>query len=466
DDAVFMLTVELMGRYANIIFTDENNKIIDCTRRVGADMSSVRQIAPGITYVMPPKQDKKDPREAIEADFANVLTGRKKINAALVEAFFGLSPDMAKRLVKNVTDKTECDELTDAEKDALTKYLVNFYSHLKSGEVTPHLLLDENESPIKIYPFCIEAENSKAADSMQAGLDELYASKDIRQQMYRMSASYRKVIKNNIERCERKLSMFSDTLNMGAEIEKMRLYGELITANLYALKQGMKSAVVMNYYDDPPKQTEIPLDPSISPTANAQRYYKQYRKSKAAFDMAQSRREETLYELNYLEGMLCDLENVTSTGEMLDIRDELLLGGYIKEQKNAKKARPRAATEPLKYISSQGIVIYVGKNNKQNDKLTFSIADSEDIWMHIKNAPGSHVIVKSDAPDKQTLYEAAMLAAYYSSQRGGVNVAIDYTKRKNVKKPSGSKPGMVIYLKNTTAFVTPSESFIKSLHKE
>lgn len=461
----FTLAVELMGRYANIVFMDSSNRIIDCTRRVGADMSSVRQIVPGVIYNMPPAQDKKDPMEAGVSDFENALEGRKKINLALVDAFFGLSPDMAKRLVAAACGETECDVLTAQKKHELALYLHNFYAELKNGIIRPHLLLDGNKNALKIYPFALMETNSKSVESMQAGLDELYASKDIRQQMDRMSASYRKIIKNNIERCERKAAMFAQTLNTGAEIEKLRLYGELLTANLHAVKSGMKSALVTNYYTDPISTMEVPLDEALSPSNNAQKYYKQYRKAKSAYDMAEERMAETKAELEYLEGVLLYLENVTGTAEMLDIRDELLLGGYIKEQKKGKKEKSRSASEPLKYYSSDGILIYVGKNNKQNDALTFSIADSDDYWFHVKNAPGSHVIVKSKEPQKQTLYEAAMLAAYHSSQRGGVSVAVDYTQRKNVKKPSGAKAGMVIYLKNSTAFVTPIEEFVKSLKK-
>lgn len=461
----FKLAVELMGRYANIIFMDSSSRIIDCTRRVGADMSSVRQIVPGVLYNMPPLQDKKDPQTASVEDFKNVFQNKMKLNIALVDSFFGLSPDMAKKLVETITCKRECDELSDVEKTKLAQHLFNFYSELKNGIISPHILLDENKNAVKIYPFKIADSNSKSVESMQAGLDELYASKDIRQQMYRMSASYRKIIKNNTERCERKAAMFAQTLNTGEETERLRLCGELLTANLHAVKSGMKSVSVINYYEDPPKNIEIELNEALTPSKNAQMYYKQYRKAKIAYDMAEERMEQTKKELDYLESVMLCLDNVTSTAEMLDIRDELLAGGYLKEQKNAKKERRKSASEPLKYYSSEGELIYVGKNNKQNDTLTFSIADSEDFWLHVKDAPGSHVIIKSKAPSKQTFYEAAMLAAYYSSQKGGVSVAVDYTQRKNVKKPSGAKAGMVIYLKNNTAFVTPSEEFIKSLKK-
>lgn len=461
----YTLAVELMGRYSNIIFIDSSNKITDCTRRVGADMSSVRQLVPGVLYNMPPTQDKKDPRRAEKEDFIKALESNTRINSALVDSFFGLSPDMAKRLVSNVTDKRDAMELTQKERENIASYLFDFYTNLKNGKADPHVLLDENSNAIKIYPFKIADTNSKSVESMQAGLDLIYASKDVRQQMDRMSLSYRRIIKNNIERCERKMAMFAQTLNTGDDIEKLRLCGELLTANLHLARSGMKSIEVMNYYMDPPQIIRIPLDEACSLSANAQRYYKQYRKAKIAYDMAEERMNETKVELEYLEGVLLYLDNVTNTAEMLEIRDELALYGYLKEQKNQKKAKPRSASEPMKYLSSDGTLIYVGKNNKQNDNLTFGIANSEDFWLHVKNAPGSHVIIKSANPEKQTLYEAALLAAYYSSLRGGANVPVDYTQRKHVKKPSGAKAGMVIYLKNSTAYVTPSEQFINSLNR-
>jgi len=254
-------------------------------------------------------------------------------------------------------------------------------------------------------------------------------------------------------------------MNATESMERNRLYGELLTANLHSAKQNGTVAAVLNYYLDPPELVEIPLDARFSVGDNAQRYFKKYQKQKAARDMAGAQREQTLAELAYLEGQLDNLSKCTGDAELAELVEELREQGYLKREKGEKKPQKHAASKPMCFDSTDGRArIYVGKNNKQNDALTLRFAEGGDIWMHTKNIPGSHVIIKCEGePSEQTLLEAATLAAYYSRARGSENVPVDYTPRKYVKKPAGAKPGMVIYTTNRTAYVTPEEARVKAL---
>nr|HMM30335.1 NFACT family protein [Clostridia bacterium] len=280
----------------------------------------------------------------------------------------------------------------------------------------------------------------------------------------RRSASVRRILQNNHARVEKKLSLYNDALGATEETERLRLFGELITANLHTIKRGIAEAALYNYYEDPPQAVMVPMDTRYSPSENAQRYFKKYQKAKAAREMAAAQREQALEELSYLEGQLDNLDKCSTDAELQELHEELVTLGYIKREKTKQKPQKLPPSKPVCYISSEGTEIYVGRNNAQNDQLTLRFADGEDYWLHVKGIPGSHVIVKSGGePGRQTLYEAALLAAHFSRARGGSNVAVDYTPRKYVKKPSGAKPGMVIYTTNKTAYVTPDEASVKHI---
>lgn len=465
DTARYTLAVELMGRHSNIILIGEDGVIIDCIRRVDASMSHARMVLPNFTYELPPAQDKKDPLHASAEDFLKALSASKQMKHGLVASFFGVSPDMAEALIERVTDRADFASLGEGEKGILAKSLHDFYTRLGQGEIQPCLLLNGHGEPIRVFPFLPNASSVRKMPTMCEALDAFYGARDVMERMRRMSLSYRRILKNNIERCERKLAMFFETLNSVGDMQQLKLYGELLTANMHALHKGAEAAVVMNYYADPPAKLTIPLDPRLSPIANAQRYYKRYQKAKVSYEMAQSRMEETREELLYLEGLLHDIDLVTTDAEMLDIRDELSAGGYLgqKDQKRRERPRKAPASSHMRFVAGDGTEILAGKNNKQNDHLTFVVAGGEDVWLHAKDVPGSHVIIRSGEPSKQTLYEAALIAAYYSKARMGKNVGVDYTKRKNVKKPSGAKPGMVVYAKHETAYVTPDEGEVKAI---
>ena len=465
DLSVFALYCELMGKHSNIILANEKGVIVDAIKHVGLGMSSVRFVMPGLEYSAPPAQDKQDPSKASADDFsmAMCMVGMS-IAKALSNAFFGLSPAVAAQLVARYTDKTECTQLSEAERKELAERLAAFYADMAQGKEKASAVLNALGETEAVYPFAISGSGIKLYDSIGEALDGLYINSDRREWAKRHGASARKVLQNNIERCEKKLALYADALNSGEQMEKCRLYGELLTANLHSLKSGTDTAAVDNYYADPVERIAIPLDRQLTPGENAQRYYKKYQKLKAARDMAIVQREQTLSELNYLEGQLDNLTKCTAENELSELIEELKEQGYIKRDKGGKKKMKLAASKPMHFVSSTGADIYVGKNNRQNDELTLHFASPNDIWMHTKNIPGSHVIVKgASEQDTATMTEAALLAAYYSRARGSENVAVDYTPRKYVKKPAGAKPGMVIYTTNKTAYVTPSEEAVAGL---
>lgn len=465
DLSEFALYCELMGKHSNIILVNEKGVIVDAIKHVGLGMSSVRFVMPGLEYSAPPAQDKQDPSKASADDFsmAMCMVGMG-IAKALSNAFFGLSPAVAAQLVARYTDKTECTQLSEAEREELAERLTAFYADMAQGKEKASAVLNALGETEAVYPFAISGSGIKLYDSIGEALDSLYINSDRREWAKRHGASARKVLQNNIERCEKKLALYADALNSGEQMEKCRLYGELLTANLHSLKSGTDTAAVDNYYADPVERIAIPLDRQLTPGENAQRYYKKYQKLKAARDMAIVQREQTLSELNYLEGQLDNLTKCTAENELSELIEELKEQGYIKRDKGGKKKMKLAASKPMHFVSSTGADIYVGKNNRQNDELTLRFASPNDIWMHTKNIPGSHVIVKgASEQDTATMTEAALLAAYYSRARGSENVAVDYTPRKYVKKPAGAKPGMVIYTTNKTAYVTPSEEAVARL---
>lgn len=465
DLSEFALYCELMGKHSNIILVNEKGVIVDAIKHVGLGMSSVRFVMPGLEYSAPPAQDKQDPSKASAGDFsmAMCMVGMG-IAKALSNAFFGLSPAVAAQLAARYTDKTECTQLSEAEREELAERLAAFYADMAQGKEKASAVLNALGETEAVYPFAIAGGGIKLYDSIGEALDSLYINSDRREWAKRHGASARKVLQNNIERCEKKLALYADALNSEEQMEKCRLYGELLTANLHSLKSGTDTAAVDNYYADPVERIAIPLDRQLTPGENAQRYYKKYQKLKAARDMAIVQREQTLSELNYLEGQLDNLTKCTAENELSELIEELKDQGYIKRDKGGKKKMKLAASKPMHFVSSTGADIYVGKNNRQNDELTLRFASPNDIWMHTKNIPGSHVIVKgASEQDTATMTEAALLAAYYSRARGSENVAVDYTPRKYVKKPAGAKPGMVIYTTNKTAYVTPSEEAVAGL---
>lgn len=447
DMARFTLYCELMGKHSNIILADASGVVVDSVKRISPAMSGVRPVLPGLVYSLPPAQDKRDPRQAEKEDFIKALSGAQNPAKVLSQAFFGIAQKTAEALIESVS------------MDGLRGYFDGL-----GDKVEAYIALDESENPKEVYPFAPKGERVEKAESIGAAYDALYLARERTEWIKRHGPSARRVIQNNIERCEKKLELYADALNATSSMEEARLYGELLTANLHQLKGGMGSAAVLNYYAEPQETIAIPLDAKLTPGENAQRYYKKYQKLKAARDMALVQREQTLAELAYLEGQLENLSNCTVENELEELIDELRAQGYIKKDAAAKKKHKLPPSKPMRFVSSDGIEILAGKNNAQNDMLTLKLALPNETWLHAKNMPGSHIIVRREGEiPERTLFEAAVIAAYYSKARGGENVPVDYTPRKYVKKPSGAKPGMVIYTTNRTLFATPDESLVLRL---
>ena len=465
DTVTFVLCAEIMGKYSNIILINEQGIVVDAIKRIGIGMSNVRTVLPGQKYEMPPAQDKADPTKASAEDFETVIAGAEgiRIDKALSNAFFGLSPKMAAKLCENATDKCSCIELSPEERRELAEYLHSFYRRLSQGDVTPCVTLNDVGEPEGVLPFVPKEGEYRPAPTMSEALDRFYAETDNLQRMRRHGAGIRKILQNNIERCNKKIALYDDAIASEGDIEKLKLFGELLIANAYRIISGSSEAVVQNYYTDPPENVRIPLDARYSINDNAQKYYKKYQKAKAARDMAAQQRERALEELNYLEGQLYNLDKCTGDSELKELSDELMNEGYIKRPKDGRKGQKLPPSKPMCFISSDGIEIYVGKNNRQNDALTLKFAGPKDTWLHTKDIPGSHVIIRAENPPKTTLYQGALLAAYYSRGRGSENVPVDYTERRFVRKPSGAKPGMVIYTTNKTAYVTPDPIEVKAI---
>jgi len=300
-------------------------------------------------------------------------------------------------------------------------------------------------------------------DTASKLLDLFYYTKDKQDRLNQKSSDLQKLVINNIDRCKKKSIILKQSLQECKQKDKYKLYGELLTANIYSIKEGDKSVKVYNYYSEKEEYIIIPLKENNTPSENIQYYFKKYNKLKKTEEAALEQLEKNEAELEYLQSVLTNILNCDSYDEIEDVRNELVETGYIKFKKSSGKTK-KAQSKPLHFLSSDGIDIYVGKNNIQNDYLTLKFADKKDIWLHTKNIPGSHVIIKNNnnISDK-TLEEAAILAAYYSKAKDSTKVAVDYTEVKNVKKPSGAKPGMVIYTTNKTIYVDPYEINLKKV---
>ncbi|MBO4563329.1 MAG: NFACT family protein [Clostridia bacterium] len=456
------LVCEIMGRHSNIILVDENGIIIDAIRRVSPSVSSVRLVLPKVKYEYPPSKSKIDPRSASVEDFEKVLVNAVKPEAALSENFCGLSPAVAKKIIDSL-GYPEC------EMTVLSERLACFYRDFSCGRFSP-CVVTANGSPVSMLPF-VPSDGSEIVrySNMSEAVCAYYLGRSAEESIKRRTSSYEHIIRNAVSKLEKKISMFSEAISGEEENEKLRLYGELLTANLYSIPARSRSAFVTNYYSDPPASIEIPLDPRLSAADNAQKYYTKYRKAKLARQHALKMRDTAASELEYLEELLYTLTCCDGESELNEIRQELIEGGYVSDDTHKRSKRTASpaklpASKPYCFRSRDEIPILVGKNNKQNDSLTFGTASAEDTWLHVKDIHGSHVIIKKgeDIPDA-TLYDASVLAAYYSKARGSATVPVDHTLVKYVKKPSGAKPGMVIYTHQHTVYVTPDPDHVKKL---
>ena len=455
------LTAEITGRNSNIILTNADYKIIDSIKHVDFTQSSVRQILPNIPYALPPKQDKlpilSDEIKNLVLDFS--ADGKRPENA-IMDAVSGISPLTAREIVYSVlgTNSLLISEISEEKKEKLTLFVRDFSKKL---QFAPCIVYDGNGKPAEFSAIAI-SQYGKGFDtvfynSMSEVIDIFYRRRDELDRIRQKSSAITKLLKNNIERCAKKLSIQQKTLKDAENKEKFKIYGDLVTANIYKITKGDTSVILENYYEDGSPAVKIELMSNLSPSQNAQRYYKLYSKLKNAEIEVKKQITATLSELEYFESTLALTENLTSEADINAVKSELTELGYFKRQKSLKRQK-EASAKPLHFVSSDGFDIYVGKNNTQNDYLTLKFANSMDFWFHTKQIHGSHTIIKlgikKEIPDS-TILEAAQLSAYYSKARQSSQVPVDYTQIKNVKKPNGAKLGMVIYDNYNTLYVTP-----------
>ena len=459
DRVVNSLILEFLGQKTNLILADESGRILDSARRSDIE-SGTRLIQPGAMYTPPENNDRID---LIMGDLKLatekiLVAGEMKLSDAILKNIAGISPLICREIAFNLTG--DCDSTAQlVDEISLFKRLEKLKSEILSGG-RPMVLYDANGQP-KDYSFTEikQYENlfkAKTAESFSALLEDFYGERDRLRRLEHNKSDLVKRIKNLIARNERKLALRKQELSKSAKREHLRIFGELIKANIYRIPKGATKVTVENYYDPDYKTVEIPLNSALSPANNAARYFKEYKKACTAEQTLGELIKECETELAYLESVLFELQSADSTAELTEIRTELSETGYIARNTSNKKAKITAS--PYEF-SKNGFKILVGRNNLQNDKLTTKIAGKNDLWFHTKNIHGSHVILFTEGktPDDETLLYAANLAAYFSKGGSSNQVPVDYTPVKFVKKPNGAKPGMVIYQTNKTIFATPGE---------
>ena len=457
DLTVKTLVCEFMGRHSNLIFVGPGGKILDSARRVTSEVSRVREVLPGLPYERPPQQDKIPYDQLTKEALLPRLQHEGTVSRALSDAVSGLSPQSAREIALRCAGDEDA-RLEDTDRQALTERVCAFFREL-SALYEPTLYLDEQGEAADVTPFPYRtraAFRPQRMESLSQALDEFCFSRDTAERIRQKSSSLYHVLKNNLERCEKKLGLQMNALADSERMEEYRVKGELLTASIAQIQRGVSRVELPNYYDPEYRPLTIELDVRLSPGANAQRYFKLYQKARNAQRLAAEQKEKTEEEIAYLEGQLDNLDKCTQEAELFEIRAELEKEGYLKPTHNRRQMKALPPSLPMKFTSTDGDVILVGKNNLQNDKLT-ATAQPNEWWLHAKNMPGSHVIVASEHPSERTLHEAARLAAYYSKGRTGSGVPVDYTQKKRVKKPAGAKPGFVIYTQQRTLYVEPCD---------
>ena len=463
----FTLVWEGMPRRANLILCDRDGRIIDCLRRVDLEAEQDRQVLPGLFYRLPTRQDKRSPLSVTEEEFAALL-GRAAPDAPLdgwlLDTFTAISPLVARELTVRACGSTDAPA---SQGNALWDVFSLWQRDVNENTFTPTLikrngsLADFTYGPVTQYGTYAETE---VYDSFSHLLDDFYEK---REQAERVKQKGRDLLKTATiarDRVRRKLAAQEKELAACLDRDHLRICGELITANLYRMERGQSRLTAQNYYDENCADVDIPLDVRLSPQENAARYFKQYAKAKTAEKYLTAQLQRGREELQYLESVLQELAQAESEQDFNDIRTELTDGGYLRGR-GKKQPGFQRASKPREFRSSAGLRILVGRNNRQNDRLTTKDADKRDIWLHTQKIHGSHVILCTGGaePDEQSLMEAASLAAYFSQAQGSTKVPVDYTPVKFVKKPAGAKPGMVVYTTYQTMLADPDEELVKRL---
>jgi predicted ribosome quality control (RQC) complex YloA/Tae2 family protein len=450
------LIIEIMGRHSNLILIDPtSNKVIDAIRRVGFQTSQYRQVLPGVTYIAPPDQGKINPLTVEHDTFiSNLDYNAGQLSKQITNRFMGLGPLTAEEILHHA-------DLGNRE--SLWESFYTWQQNMLQHHYQPEMVTVQNRTLFACLPLTSKQGNHRTFESISQCLDTFYSDKAERDRVGQQTQALVQKLTREVEKNKRKIKILQKEIASSAKAETSRLYGELLTTYLHQINRGDKAATVVNYYDESEKEVTIPLNPTLSPNENAQRYYKKYQKLKAGKKYNEEQIQIAKEEIDYLESVLAQLA-LANLAEVEQIREELTEEGWIKKQ--IKKGRQKISQPtPTSYIATDGTTILVGKNNKQNDRLTHQIARKSDTWLHTKDIPGSHVVIRSEQISEDTLLEAAMLAAYFSKARDSSQVPVDYTLVKHVKKPSGARPGYVIYVDQKTIYITPEPQKIETILK-
>ena len=456
DPARKRLICEFMGKHSNLIFVDGDGRIIDSARRVNDQISSVREVLPGLRYELPPAHGKLNYDEVTAESLYAAMSGMSgKLFKLISQCVSGMSAQTARELAFRATGSAEAH----SDECDLRACCESVAENIKAipGHLAPAILRDETGAPAEVVAFeyrSLAHLTSQGFPTLSEAVDEFYRTRDMNERLQQKSAAIHRTLKKNIERCERKLALQREALLGSQRMEEYRLKGELLTANLHLAQKGMKSVALPNYYEEGMPDLKVELDEKLSPGQNAQKYFKLYQKARNAQTLAAEQIEKTESELNYLEGQLDNLSKCAEEAELFELRQELEKFGYVKPNKSRRQMKQLPPSRPMRFTSPGGRVILVGKNNLQNDKLTFT-AQPDEVWLHAKDMPGSHVIIVDPEPSDADIAYAARLAAAYSKGGASSRVPVDYTLRKYVKKPGGAKPGFVIYTHQRTLSVEP-----------
>ena len=467
DHVTLTLTMEIMGRYSNIILTDEEGKIVDALKRVDAEMSSQRLVLPGLSYHLPPPQNKLCPlatssQQVVEA--LNALPKDMELSKGYLAVLQGVSPIVCRELAHQVGRGRELTVKTMDEEQVFRAGF--FYQQMRdtveavSGK--PFMAASPQGKPmdfsfLEIHQYGTAAV-VKEAESFSQLLDEFYRERDKQERMRIREQDLLKLLSTHSERLSRKINAQRGELEQCAGRDGLRVAGDLISAQMYQMEKGAESVEIPDFYQEGSPLVRIKLDPALTPSQNAQKYYKEYRKAKTAEEKLTEQIELAGKELEYLESVLDALARAETERDLAEIRAELQEQGYLRKLRS-KKEKPAAVSAPMKFTTSDGFTVLVGRNNRQNDRLTLKTANNNDIWFHTKNIPGSHTVLVTQGrePTETAMEEAALLAAQHSRAKDSSQVPVDYTQIRYVSKPQGAKPGMVIYVNYKTLYVTPGE---------
>ncbi|HBT20067.1 MAG TPA: fibronectin/fibrinogen-binding protein [Peptococcaceae bacterium] len=471
-----LLICEIMGKHSNIILLNSDNTIIDAAVKYSHAVSSHREVLPGKPYITPPDQGKINPESLSEEKFYQLMFEadiNDKLPDIILKKIMGLSPQTCREIVirAGLTAETTLNECGEYELNRIWQQMNKIFHDVKTGNLKPTLVHDFSDSKYTSFaPFDLKQhpESHKSFfKTLNEALEIFYESKKYRQKFKELENRLLKITRREIKRCENKIGELELELKEAEDAEKYKTAGEIITANIFRISKGDKILRAQNFFDPEGKEIEITLDPQLSPSQNAQKYFKKYRKAQVKKQKITEQLDITRQELKYFESVMASIEQAEKLEELEEIMEELSRQKYIPPSP-AQQDRKKTTPEFLTFRSSDGFDILVGKNNRQNDYLTFKVAKDDDLWLHTKEIPGAHVIIKRNDNREippQTIAEAAILAAFYSRGKNSANVPVDYTYKKYVRKPKGARPGMVIYESHKTISVTPDPEKIKHLQK-